>query len=64
MTGEISEYDKRNVEKILHGHGTWFGAQLLRLIAHADKWNREKLRLGFPDYVAAYEAWDRGEIPD
>ena len=61
MTG-ITEYDRKSVGKILRGHGTWFGAELLRLIAHADLDNREKIRLGFPDYVAAYEAWDRGEV--
>ena len=57
---EISEYDRRNVEKILYGYGDWFGAALLRLIEKADSQNRELLRLGFPSYVEAIETWDKG----
>jgi hypothetical protein len=58
--GNMSPYDKAHVQQILLGRGDWFGAQLLRLIEKADKENREKLRLGFPDYVAAFELWDAG----
>jgi hypothetical protein len=57
----ISEYDRAHIREILAGHGDWFGADLLRLIMHADPNNREKLRLGFPDYVAAFEKWRDGE---
>lgn len=39
------------------GYGTWFTSHLLRLIANADSVNRELLRLGFPDHVAAWERW-------
>lgn len=53
----ISEYDKAHVEDILHGTGTWFTAELLRLCAKADRNNLELLRLGFPDVVSAYEKW-------
>ncbi len=38
-------------------YGTWFTSHLLRLIAKADTENRERIRLGFPDHVAAYERW-------
>jgi hypothetical protein len=50
-------HDKESIEKILHGHGDWFTAQLLRLIMKADSGNLERLRLGFPEEVAAYEHW-------
>ena len=55
----ISEFDRHHVYEILTGHGDWFGAQLLRLIEKADSHNRELLRKGFPDYVQAFEDWDR-----
>lgn len=53
----ISAYDRTHVYEILTGNQTWFGAMLLRLIEHADKENREKLRQVFPDYVQAYTEW-------
>jgi len=56
----ISDFDRQNVKAILNGHGDWFGADLLRLIARADSENRERLRLAFPSHVEAYEAWMRG----
>lgn len=55
----ISAYDREHLRDLLLGHGDWFTAQLLRLIAKADRENREKLRLGFPEEVAAYEEWMR-----
>ena len=59
----LSEFDKAHVQQILRGHGDWFSAQLLRLISHADKENREKLRLAFPEVVEAYEDWFSGKVP-
>jgi hypothetical protein len=53
----ISQYDRDNLEDILAGHGSWFTAQLLRLIAKADDSNRDRLRAGFPAEVEAYERW-------
>jgi hypothetical protein len=53
----LSKYDIDNVENILRGDGDWFSAQLLRLIAKADEINRERIRKGFPNHVALYEAW-------
>lgn len=55
----ISEFDRENMQTILLGHGTWFTAQLLRLIAKADLNNLERLRKGFPEVVEAYETWRR-----
>ena len=51
---------------LLGWRGSSFNAKLFRLIAHADSVNREKLRLAFPEEVAAYEAYlenanDEGE---
>ena len=57
----LSAYDKQNVEKIVHGHGDWFSAWLIRLIAlKADDDNTELLRTVYPDHVAAVEAWRSG----
>lgn len=36
-----------------------FTAELFSLIAKADVRNRERIRAGFPNEVAAYEAWHR-----
>lgn len=58
--GMLSEYDKAEIQTILRGHGDWFTAQLLRLIAKADEGNKEKLRLGFPaevELVEKYRGW-------
>ena len=45
---------------------SWFTGHLLRLISKADQINRERIRLGFPEAVAAWEAWltNGGRIPD
>lgn len=53
----ISPYDRANISSILAGEGDWFTAKLLRLIAKADSSNKERLRLGFPEEVEAYEAY-------
>ena len=60
-TVPMSEYDKQSIERILLGEGDWFGARLLRLIQKADRSNRERLRAGFPEEVAEFEKWERGE---
>lgn len=57
---EISEFDKNNIQQILRGHGDWFSAKLIRLIANCDKTNLEKIRSQFPDHVEAYENWYYG----
>jgi len=60
----ISNYDRENVGHILQGHGSWFSADLLRLIAKSDRGNREAIRIVYPDHVEAYEKWMRGEVED
>ena len=37
--------------------GDSFACQLYNLIGKADKFNKEKLRKGFPEYLAAWEEW-------
>ena len=34
-----------------------FGVKLIELIAKADTDNRQKLSMGFPQYVQAYKIW-------
>jgi len=55
----FSDFDLENFEDLLLGSGDWFHAYLARLIAKADAMNRERIRLGFPDEVAAFERWQR-----
>ncbi len=45
------------IEAAMSGRGTWFTSHLLRLIAKADAQNRESIRLGFPEHVAAWDRW-------
>lgn len=52
---------KFEMERAMSGKGDWFTSHLLRLIAKADPVNRERLRMGFPDEVAAYERWLNSE---
>jgi hypothetical protein len=56
----MSPYDRSHIGTIVGGEGTWFTAHLLRLIAKADDSNRARLRLSFPEEVAAYEEWLNG----
>ena len=53
----ISPHDRENIGEIIAGSGDWFTAKLLRLIAKADRDNRQKLQLVFPEEVEAYEEW-------
>ena len=56
----LSEYDREHLEDLIFGEGTWFTAHLIRLIMKADSSNFERLRLGFPEEVAAVEIWREG----
>ena len=47
----ISKYDRDSVSQILSGHGTWFTAKLMRLIATSDLQNRAKLAVSYPEEV-------------
>ena len=57
----LSGYDYDHIGELVGGEGSWFTAQLLRLCAKADSENLERLRLGFPDVVAAFEEWRDSE---
>lgn len=52
----LDEYDRDNVGLVMRD-GTYFTAHLFRLCAKADGRNLERIRLGFPEVVAAFEAW-------
>lgn len=43
------------------GDGTNFHSKLYNLIAKADRWNRERIRLGFPEEVKAFEQWENAD---
>jgi hypothetical protein len=58
----LSAYDRSHVEEILHGHGTWFSAHLLRLCSRADDENLARTASAFPHHVAAYIAWRSGGV--
>ena len=57
----MTEYDKENITEILHGKGTWFTANLFRLIAKADGENRVKLAKAFPEEVNAVHLYLTGK---
>lgn len=53
----MSDFDKTHIGEIINGHGDWFTARLLRLIASADVENLARLQLGFPEEVGAFLDW-------
>lgn len=53
----ISKFDRAHVGQLVAGKGDWFTAHLLRLCAKADRENLERIRLGFPEVVEAFEEW-------
>lgn len=57
----MTDHDRDHLPGILQGEGTWFTANLLRLIAKADSVNRNKLRQGYPLEVGAVERYQRNE---
>jgi len=62
MLTDLSEYDLSHMDQIiLHGHGDWFKAKLLRaldvLLPVADSNNLLKLRNAYPGACTAYLAW-------
>lgn len=61
MTAKLSDFDRARMADILAGMGDWFSADLLRLCAHADRENLERLRIAFPDHVNAYLDWQLGK---
>lgn len=41
-----------------------FSYKLMDLIAKSDRSNRERLRLGFPEHLQAFEEWESSKDPD
>ena len=56
----MNSFDREHIGEIIQGHGDWFDAKLIRLIADAGTINRERLRTGFPEQVKAVEKWIYG----
>ena len=52
---------KFEMEMALSKKGDWFTSDLLRLIAKSDMYNREALRVAYPDHVAAFERFVKRE---
>ena len=59
----MNAYDVANIEKLIHGHGDWFTARLLRLLVHADTINLRKLGAAYPDVVAWFLNYRHGGVP-
>lgn len=49
----FSDYDREHIGDILAGAGDWFHADLIRLVGHADIFNRQRLAKAFPEVVDA-----------
>jgi hypothetical protein len=54
----LTSHDLNRFGYIVQGEGDWFMAQLIRLIHKADKFNRNKIRQGFPYEVFVVELWE------
>ena len=57
----MTDYDRENVGEIIHGKGTWFTANLFRLIVKADAENRRKLFNAFPEEVEVVHQYLTGQ---
>lgn len=60
-----STFDRESIEHILKnpkGSADWFGAHVIRLVSRADLWQRERIRIIYPEHVAAYEEWYYGDM--
>jgi hypothetical protein len=58
----MTEYDRDNVGEIIHGKGTWFTANLFRLIARTDANNRRKMFNAFPAEVEVVHQYLTGKL--
>lgn len=48
----FSDFDRHNIIPIINGHGDWYSARLIQLIAKADATNLERLMACYPQEVA------------
>lgn len=53
----LSDHDRANIDAIMGGHGDWFSARLLRLIAKGDHRNRVLLGSIYPEHYEAFMQW-------
>ena len=58
----MTDYDRENIGEIIHGKGTWFTANLFRLIVKADAENRRKLFNAFPEEVEVVHQYLTGQL--
>lgn len=58
---ELSEFDAASIDIIMGGHGDWFSACLIRLIAKADINNLRLLHSIYPDHVNAVVKYKHGK---
>lgn len=56
----MTDYDREHLRDILAGHGDWYHARLLRLIAKADEPNRHQLAKAYPEEVEAVHKFQTG----
>ena len=47
----MNDHDREHVREIIRGTGDWFGAALIRLIAKADRENKQRLHRVYPTEV-------------
>ena len=59
----LSDFDISNMPRILSGHGDWFSADLLRLMAKADSENLTKLANAYPEVFIEFMRYHRGGVP-
>ena len=62
---EMSDYDRQSIPAIIAGHGDWYGAYLIRLIAKADRNNLRLLARVYPEEVRAvleFMGYRQGEV--
>jgi uncharacterized protein (UPF0335 family) len=61
----VSSHDKMRISKIIRdNYGDWYDAKLIRLIAKADKKNRDRLRSVYPNVVEMVESWENSSEDD
>lgn len=63
---KLSAFDREHVDAIVcdreGARFTNYSAHVLRLIKKADPYQRELLRMIYPDHVEALLKWERGEV--
>lgn len=59
MAAQLSDYDLEDLGRLLaDASETHFSAQLVRLIKSANKENRRRMTVAFPEHVRAVRLWE------